>query len=333
MKKDKTYKREHYDSEFIKVSTKLFKHVQKEYDMFDSNVKVKYDHTHRVIEYSEQIARAMGLDEENIYISKLVALFHDFGRFEQTKRQLLFKGSFLSHGELGAKVLFEENIDDKDRTTTLIEKFLYEPKYYGIIKEAISNHDKLKIAKKGLTKDELLHSKLIRDADKMDIYYIRSKESELHLINDRFGNIRTSKMSDAVYRSLSNRELAKKEDFDTGIDILMNTFCFVYDYNFDESLKILLEKGYLEDIRKNFNFTLPETQQRVNTISKMVDEYIEERISKIKEKPIEHKIENRPLKDKEKIIENLLSGIHMNRDGLTKEKELNEEKDKVEERE
>ncbi len=56
-------------------------------------------------------------------------------------------------------MLFEEN---------LIKNFIEDDKYDYIIKTAVLNHNKGKIDE-GLSEKEMLFSKIIRDADKLDI--------------------------------------------------------------------------------------------------------------------------------------------------------------------
>lgn len=49
----------------------------------------------------------------------------------------------------------------------MIKNFIEDCQYYEIIKKSIENHSRLAI-EKGLNERELLHSKIIRDADKLD---------------------------------------------------------------------------------------------------------------------------------------------------------------------
>ena len=55
------------------------------YDRKDEKVYLKIVHTYGVVDCSEEIARRMGLGEEDIFLAKIIALLHDIGRFEQLK--------------------------------------------------------------------------------------------------------------------------------------------------------------------------------------------------------------------------------------------------------
>ena len=49
------------------------------------DIKLKVVHTYGVIEKSEYIGKELNLSNEQIELSKLIALLHDIGRFEQRK--------------------------------------------------------------------------------------------------------------------------------------------------------------------------------------------------------------------------------------------------------
>ncbi len=152
---------------------KSFKEYLKDYDLEDGNIKLKVKHTYEVVNKSEYIAKGLNLDEENIQLAKLIGLLHDIGRFEQVKQTNDFldnKG--FDHADYGVKVLFEEN---------LIRKFVEDNKYDNIIKKAIYNHNKYQI-EEGLDEDELLHCKIIRDADKLDNFRV----SEVYISRNNY---------------------------------------------------------------------------------------------------------------------------------------------------
>ena len=57
-----------------------------EYDRADDKIHLKIVHTYGVVDAAEDIARRMGLDEEDVQLAKVIGLLHDIGRFEQIKR-------------------------------------------------------------------------------------------------------------------------------------------------------------------------------------------------------------------------------------------------------
>ena len=56
-----------------------------EYDRADDKIHLKIVHTYGVVDAAEDIARRMGLDEEDVQLAKVIGLLHDIGRFEQIR--------------------------------------------------------------------------------------------------------------------------------------------------------------------------------------------------------------------------------------------------------
>ena len=114
------------------------------------NVKIcrKIEHSYRVLDVAEEIAKSLDLSEEDLELAKLIGLLHDIGRFEQIRIYNTFvdKDS-IDHADLGVKILFEDN---------LIRKFIEDDQYDEIIYKAIKSHNKYAI-ENGLNQQELLH--------------------------------------------------------------------------------------------------------------------------------------------------------------------------------
>lgn len=321
-----------YDEKFKKISTKYFKYITANY-LTDTLISardymnLKYEHTWNVIDYSRRIAEAERLNEEQIYIAKLIALFHDLGNFEERKRMTLgiAKEHDIPHADLSIQMLFENILDDNgniiyndnDKPIKLIDQFLVDEKYHKVIAIAVENHGKLEIDRSGMTETELLFSKIIRDADKLDIYRIRANENILGVTRKRFGGktMENDLMADEVYERLSNGQTALISDFKSGVDLFMNTACFAYDMEFDGSLQALLDLGFLKQMQETQKFNIPQTQIRVNQIFSQVNSYIQERL---RDREINKQTENKDLKkglsndDKKEIIDKLLSRENIN---------------------
>ena len=146
--------------------------IEKAYNEFDKyvlqfnpnnkKIKLKIDHIKRVAKMSKKIAQELNLNDEQIKLSEIIGLFHDIGRFRQAQLYDTFNDRMsVNHAELSVEVLFDENV---------INNFNIEKKYENIIRLAVLNHNKNKIDD-NLNNEELLFAKIIRDADKLDIYY------------------------------------------------------------------------------------------------------------------------------------------------------------------
>ena len=80
----------------IVKAEKAFKEYLKEYDTESEKVALKVTHTYGVVKASEYLAKQLNLNEEDTNISRLIALLHDIGRFEQSKgnNDVYFRNKF-----------------------------------------------------------------------------------------------------------------------------------------------------------------------------------------------------------------------------------------------
>lgn len=223
----------------IENANKVFDEYVTQFNPENGRIKLKIDHIKRVANMSKRIAENLKLDEEQIKLAELIGLFHDIGRFKQAEIYNTFSDKdSINHSELSVKVLYEDN---------LIEKFHVEEKYTNIIKTAILNHNKAKITG-NLTEEELLFAKIIRDADKLDIFYtICEYDFESIFWYKGFDD---SKINDKIIQQLINEHTIHYSDIKTNADQILTFYAYVYDLNFEFSLKELREKKYLEKFTK-----------------------------------------------------------------------------------
>lgn len=127
----------------------------------NQNIELKEIHTLKVANHAANIAKSLNLSEEEVDIAEIIGLFHDIGRFEQFKKYKTFRDALSeNHALLGIKILKENNILQAldDSTKELIIK-------------AISLHNTKELPD-NLSGAEALFCKIIRDADKLDIFRV-----------------------------------------------------------------------------------------------------------------------------------------------------------------
>lgn len=245
---------------------KAFKEYVKNYNPEDAKIKIKIAHIERVTQIAKQLAENLNLDKEDIELAELIGLLHDIGRFEQIKlyNTFLDKDS-VNHAEYGVKVLFEDGV---------IRKFIEDDKYDKIIKLAILNHNKIEI-EDGLTEQENLHVKIIRDADKTDIFYVLTvaDKKEVWYSSD----LSDQKISEEVYKDFLKNRLIEYKKVKTGIDLLVINFSYIFDLYFKESIRIIEENNYLEKIYNRFKFNDQKTKERIEEIYTITKKYLEEK--------------------------------------------------------
>ena len=244
---------------------KAFKEYVKKYNPEDEKIKIKIVHIDKVAENSKRIAQNLGLSQEDVELAELIGLLHDIGRFEQVRLYHTFvdKDS-INHGEYGAKILFEDG---------LIRNFIKDNKFDKIIKLAIVNHNRADI-EEDLTERERLHAKIIRDADKTDIFRILISGDKKAIWEK--ADLSDDKISDEIYREFVEDKRINYKERKTSADILVSHFNYVYDLNFPETRKIIRDNKYIDKLYQRFKFNDAETMKRFNEIYRLSKEYIEQ---------------------------------------------------------
>ncbi len=259
-----------YIEKYDEIKNKFNKYIKANYDFKNKQIKYKFEHTHRVVDYAEHIARDLDLDEENIFIAKLIALLHDFGRFEQlTVYNSLEDIHTMDHGDYAAKILFEDD---------LIKKFYDDPQYNSILKEGILNHNKYEIETKRLTEQQLMHAKIIRDADKTDSVYLYANKNMFEFSRFTKDELENSLLSDIVYEEFMDEKSLLLTDLITPADRWMFYIAFVFGYNFVSGLKILKEEDYINMIKNKIDFKNEETINKIQNMYILIENYINYRI-------------------------------------------------------
>lgn len=250
----------------LEKAKKAFKEYIKDYNPENPKIKLKITHIERVAEISKKLAQDLNLSQEDVELAELIGLLHDIGRFEQIRiyNTFLDKDS-INHAEYGVKVLFEDG---------LIRKFIEDNKYDKLIKIAILNHNKMKI-ENGLSEREMLHAKIIRDADKTDIYYILTVEDKKELWYT--SDLSNEKLSDEVYEDFKKDKLIRYDKVKTGLDLVAINFSYAFDLYFSQSVKIICENKYLEKLYNRFTFNDKKTKERFEEIYNITKKYIEEK--------------------------------------------------------
>ena len=203
-----------------------------QYDFEEDAIRRKYEHSYRVMELSDKIVYSLGLEEDDSYLACIIGLLHDVGRFPQWKEYKTFSDSkSINHAILGAKMLFDEG---------LIKKFKLDESDYYLVRTAIENHSVYKLDENKLKDKVLLHSKIVRDADKIDILYELSTPRIMGIKDD------DSKISEEVKNSFYKHEEIDRKEIKTVNDRVLMKFGFVYGLYFDYSKKTILENEYLD---------------------------------------------------------------------------------------
>lgn len=247
---------------------KSFKEYLKAYDVSDGNIELKIRHTYGVVGASEYITKSLKLSEEDVQLAKLIALLHDIGRFEQVKvTESFMDNKKFDHAEYGVEILFKNN---------LIRSFIKEDKYDDIIYKAIINHNKYKI-EEGLNEKELLHAKIIRDADKLDNFRVKEVDKLENIFPMKYNpdTIVYETITQKVYEDFMNKKSILRDDLVNQVDMWISFIAFIFDLNFEASLKYVEEKGYIDKLVDRIEYKNEDTKQKMEQIRKCAKNYLE----------------------------------------------------------
>ena len=157
----------------------------------------------------------------------------------------------------------------------MIRRFIQTDQYDNIIKKAIKNHNKFSI-EEGLSDDELLFSKIIRDADKIDIFY---EAVTMFWVNE-IEKIEQQKIKPEIKKHFLEGNLINKKDVSMkdGAEKIIQVLAFIYDINFETSFKIIYENKYIDKIVDKFDFKIKETKDDFEKIRNVANNYVENQI-------------------------------------------------------
>ncbi len=193
---------------------KEYKEYVDKFNQSDSRINYKWNHSLRVMEKMQMLSRNLKQNEKDYFLSSIIGLFHDFGRFYQLDKFDTYQDNVFDHGDYGAN-------------------------------ELIKNHNKYSIDS---TIDErnMLFSKMIQDADKVDI--LESLSNKLIEFNDD-----DSKISDSVKDYFDSHKLLLSNLKETNNDRMISFLCFIYDLHFTWSYNYLYEHKIFDKIYNNLN--------------------------------------------------------------------------------
>lgn len=250
----------------VRFFTSWFEDYTKSYPAEDAeveaNLRYKKEHTLRVRDYMLTLGQDLQLDANQMYLAEVIGLFHDVGRFEQYVKYHTFKDhQSEDHAELGLAILERDQvlagrISELEKETILT---------------AIRNHNRRAINEQ-VSGNTLLFCKLIRDADKLDIFeqiinfYENPGRTPYFAVE---GNHEDKSYSPEIIEGILSGKQISYASVKTSVDIKLIRLFWLLDLSFPIALEIAKRKQYFDRLR----VFIPVT---VDTLK--VFQYIEERI-------------------------------------------------------
>jgi len=229
------------------------------------NILLKEQHTIKVRENIVDIAKRLSLGSHQTMLAEAISLFHDIGRFPQYAKYKTFRDSVsVNHGVLGAQILLKENIlrDLPENEQKLIVK-------------AVKLHNAFSTPKKE-NNSIIFFIKLIRDADKLDIWrvFVEFHESP---VENRASAVSlelpdTPEYSKNILSLLYKKQIVPLSRIKTLNDFKLLQLSWLYDLNFKPSFQLFLERDYMNRITAQ----LPQTKE-IQRVLRSLEEFINHR--------------------------------------------------------
>ena len=233
----------------------------------NANLKLKEDHSRRTCDEMRYLVEELSLSNNQKRIAELIALLHDVGRFRQFVKYKTYNDArSIDHCLLSLEVLRETKVLDE------IEK---EEKQ--LIEKAIEYHGQ-KWLPGGLDGECLLFSQLIRDADKLDVFYVVTESCKQYRKNPDEFNLEVEfadvpRYSKQIVEDILRGRLVDYSRLRTLNDMKLLQLGWVYDVNFTATLKRIRQRRFLEQI---IDF-LPGTED-IERVKAKIFEYVDCRI-------------------------------------------------------
>lgn len=240
----------------------VFNNYISNYNMDNSNINYKYYHSKRVMQNCINIAKNIGLSIDEVLIAGLIGLLHDIGRFEQyTVYNTFNDAKSFDHGDYAVKVLFEDG---------LIRQYINEDNYDNIIMKSILYHNKHEIGE--CDDRELIFCKIIRDADKIDIFR--------HFVEDcKEVVFKTEEVTDVIYKNFFENKALNFTDVKTSADMKLLQLSMFFDLNFKYSYDVVKEKDYFNILVDRYIGLLKniDTIDKYKEVKVYMNKYLESR--------------------------------------------------------
>ncbi|MEW6446896.1 MAG: HD domain-containing protein [Bacillota bacterium] len=213
-------------------------------------VRFKKEHTGRVCSNIVRIGRSIDLQDGDLLIAETIALLHDVGRFKQYAVYRTFKDhQSENHALLGLRELERAGILS-----------VLTPDEQVIVTHAIEYHN-LRDLPVGMPERLLLFTRLIRDADKLDILKLVSADcAHRGKAPDPLAGFdlpNTPGYSAVLAQNLLRYQPCNYAAVTNVNDRKLLHLSWVYDINFPYTLSEIARNGYIETIVRS----LPDTEE------------------------------------------------------------------------
>jgi HD domain len=211
------------------------------------NYLLKQEHTHRVRQAALAIATEQGCNSADLLLAESIGLLHDVGRFPQYREFRTFRDAdSVNHAARSVRVMVENR---------LLAGLAQEDRQLIIKSVALHN---VYLIPEQLSPRELCFLRLIRDADKLDIwqvfleYYDLPHDQRASAVGLGFPDV--PGCSPRVLETLRQGRMINLTTVNSLNDFKLLQLSWIFDLNFATTRRLFVERNYLA----RFAATLPD---------------------------------------------------------------------------
>ena len=229
-------------------------------------IQLKLEHSLKVAGCSKSFAEKMQWSQSDIFIAEVLGLLHDIGRFSQLVEFLTFADEdSINHGESGYRLIKQLDILSP----------LPETEQTGIL-DGIHYHNSREIPSH-INSDSLRFIKLVRDADKLDIFrvirnHVKKNKLEEHpeiILNiDIDGPVNPEALAQIL-----NKETISYNKVKSLADFGLAQLAWIYDINYKVTFQEISDRNIIEQITEIF----PQDKE-IYKVKQLVESFINEKI-------------------------------------------------------
>lgn len=204
-----------------------------------AGITFKKKHSIRVVEEILRIGQQLDLSQRDLRLAEAVAILHDVGRFEQYARFRTFSDTdSVDHAQLAARIIRESGVIRE-----------WPDALQHLVFHAVLHHSLAGLPSNGAGAP-VFFSKLLRDADKLDIlklvtrYFLPARNGRKRGFESSLPD--TPGVSEQVRDDLDHRRIVDVSHVKNQNDLILFRLGWVYDINFRPTFQRIKEKRYVE---------------------------------------------------------------------------------------
>lgn len=241
---------------------KIFEQYVKNFDMNNTNIKVKYFHSLKTMEISRDIAISLGIfNEEEIVVCELIGLFHEIGSFDKNPEFHIINDNIEDYTNKTLEILF---------TNGLIRKITQDTKYDGIIKFAIYSLNKNGYPN-NLDEKVINFCEVLKDSHKLDLFRLVINYPYL---DTRVDNYPTAMVYNEfkLFKTIENK--LTENNADEILLILSNIFSLKYRYSY----YLAKQEKYISKLIGSLSYNDDNIQRFFSSLENVLNVYTERKI-------------------------------------------------------